>query len=68
MSALKYIRPIPNIDGTVRDIWAKCQDERFDYGQGICLEIDSDDMDVEHLVNAIQAITRVRGSNLSWSC
>jgi len=24
MSALKYIRPIPNIDSTVRDIWAKC--------------------------------------------
>ena len=46
MSALKYIRPIPNIDGTVRDIWAKCEDGRFDYTQGSCLEIDSDDMDV----------------------
>jgi hypothetical protein len=65
MSALKYIRPIPDIGGTVRDIWAKCQDERFDYGLGSCQGIDSDDMDVEHLVNAIQGVTRVRVSNLS---
>ena len=65
MSALKYIRPIPNIDGTVRDIWAKCQDGLFDYTQGSCLETGSGDMDVEYLVNAIQEVTRVRGSNLS---
>lgn len=64
MSALNYIRPIPNIDGTVRDIWAKCKEGRFDYTPGSSQEIDSDDMDVRYLVNVIQEVTRVRGSNL----
>lgn len=66
MSALNYIRPIPNIDGAVRDIWAKCKDGHFDYGLGSCSDIDSDDIDVRYLVNVIQEVTRVRGSNLSW--
>jgi hypothetical protein len=65
MSALTYIRPIPNIDGIVRNIWAKYKDGCFDYMQGSCLEIDSIDMDVEYLVNTIQEVTRVRGFNLS---
>jgi hypothetical protein len=64
MSALNYIRPIPSIDGTVRDIWAKCKEGRFDYVLGMCQEIDSDDMDVRCLVNVIQEVTRVRGFNL----
>ena len=64
MSALNYIRPIPNIDGTVRDIWAKCKDGCFDYGLGFCNEVNSDDIDVRYLVNVIQEVTRVRGSTL----
>jgi hypothetical protein len=66
MSALNYIRPIPDIDGTVRDIWAKWEEGRFGYGLGSCYEIDSDDIDVRYLVNVIQEVTRVRGSNLFW--
>jgi hypothetical protein len=46
MSALNYIRPIPNIDGTVCEIWAKCKDEHFQYVLGSAQEIGSDDMDV----------------------
>jgi hypothetical protein len=68
MSALNYIRPIPNIDGTIRDMWAKCDDGRFDYAPGCSNEIDSDDIDVRYSVNVIQEVTRVRVSNLFWFC
>ena len=64
MSALNYTRPIPNIEGIVYDISAKCKEGHFDHILGSTLGIDSDDMDVRYLVNVIQEVTRARGSNL----
>jgi hypothetical protein len=64
MSSLSYIRPIPNIDGTVRDIWKKREDGRFDYAPGISTDIDADDMDVRHLVSVLQQVTKVGALHL----
>lgn len=64
MSALNSIRPIPNIEGIVHDISAKCKEGHFGHTPGSTPGIDSDDMDVRCLVNVIQEVTRVRGSNL----
>jgi len=62
MSALNYIRPIPSIDGIVRDIWAKCEGGHFDYGLDCCGEIDSDDIDVRSLVLVLGGIIKVMHS------
>ena len=54
MSALNYIRPIPNIEGIVHDTSAQCKEGHVDHTLGSTLGIDSDDMDVRYLVNVIQ--------------
>ena len=68
MSVINYIRPIPNIDGTVRDIRAKAEDGRFDYGLGYVSELDFNDIDVRYLVNVIQEVTMVSVPDPSWFC
>jgi hypothetical protein len=48
------------------NVFITWEEGRFGYGLGSCYEIDSDDIDVRYLVNVIQEVTRVRGSNLFW--
>ena len=62
MSLLNYVKPIPDIRGTLQNLVDKHQNEVWDVGKGYASQIDDhdDDIDVQHLIRVLAEAIGVR--------